>query len=187
MVLTSKVIEEAVKVVDSSQAQAIVIPEESFGEGFWSQVKAFERSFYLGDTNIEAPRFIQKKVFVQVGGYDENMVSGEDWDLKRRLVQNGVEIARINAKILHNEGKLTLKKTLAKKFYYGKKIRNFLGKNVPAYSQVSPLRLSFFKKPTKLLVNPTLTLALFLLKSLELGAAFLGLMTSLISRQKAKF
>ena len=60
---------------------ALIIPEESFGLGFWAQCKKLERSFYVGVDWMEAARFFHKDVFIKAGGYDENMVSGEDWDL----------------------------------------------------------------------------------------------------------
>src|SRR5258708_4868852 len=70
MELTPSVIESAVKRVEKEPGvAAVIIPEESVGNGYWAKVKAFERSFYIGDLSIEAPRFINKKVFLKVGGY----------------------------------------------------------------------------------------------------------------------
>ncbi len=185
MELTKDVIAESCDLVSQKpDVKALSIPEKSFGVGFWSEVKAFERSFYIGETDLEAPRFIEKKIFEKVGGYDEKLVAGEDWDLANRIKSSGVKIDRIHALILHNEGSLGLLKTAKKKFYYGRQIRNYLAKRNFTYSQVTPLRAAFFKSPARLLKNPGKTVGLFVLKSTEFAAGFLGLVDSLFSRQK---
>ncbi len=104
---------------------AIIIPEESFGDGFWAQCKRLERSFYLGNDAIEAPRFIEKKLFTSITGYDESLIAGEDWDLAIRLKESA-KISRIKERILHNEGKLKLGRTLQKKYYYAKQAKAYL-------------------------------------------------------------
>ena len=65
--------------------KAVIIPEESFGKGFWAQCKRLERSFYVGQDSIEAPRFFDKGLYLQLGGYNEAMSGGEDWDFTRRI------------------------------------------------------------------------------------------------------
>jgi glycosyltransferase involved in cell wall biosynthesis len=181
MELSPAVIEGAVdKVEKEPTVKALIIPEESVGSGYWSRVKAFERSFYIGDESIEAPRFIDRKVFLKVAGYDADLIAGEDWDLHRRLRKEGVKIGRVGVIIYHHEGHLTLKKAISKKFYYGTKIKWYLRKRQFTYSQVTPFRINFLKKPGKLLANPTLSLGLVILKSSELTAAGIGLLGSLI-------
>lgn len=185
MKLDKRVISDLVRSIkDDKDIRAIIIPEESFGQGYWARVKAFERSFYLGDDQIEAPRLIEKEIFQTVGGYDETMVAGEDWDLHRRLKKVGAKISRIKVPIYHNEGDLNLVKAIGKKYFYGTKISAYFKKNQPQFSQVSPLRVSFVKNFGRLIKNPSLTLGLVVLKMAELVAAAIGLLVSLISRQK---
>jgi glycosyltransferase involved in cell wall biosynthesis len=188
MELTPNVISEGERlVIEDKSIKAVAIPEESFGEGFWASVKAFERSFYLGEEKIEAPRLIDSKSFEVVGGYDENLVAGEDWDLRNRLEAKGIRIGRIKRLIRHNEGRLSLLGSAFKKYYYGRHIKRYLAKGQYSFTQVFPLRAAFFRNPSKLIRNPDKTIGLLILKGVEYAAAAFGLVGSLISRQEKKF
>src|ERR1700687_2435860 len=59
MVLADNVVSEAV--LSAKLANAVAIPEESFGEGFWSACKVFERTFYTGDPLVSAARFFRRQ------------------------------------------------------------------------------------------------------------------------------
>jgi glycosyltransferase involved in cell wall biosynthesis len=156
----------------------LVIPEESFGQGFWAQCKRLERSFYAGVSWMEAARCFRAGAYRQAGGYDASLVSGEDWDLSRRVEKFGV-LGRINELIYHNEGRISLWKTLRKKYYYAQHARAYLIKN-PVVSkmaaQVGPLQRYklFLSRPRRLLSNPILGLSMLLMKTAEFVAGGLG-------------
>ncbi len=124
MELSNEVIAECVVKASEQTVTGVIIPEESFGVGFWAQCKRLERSFYVGVEWMEAARFFRKEILEQVGGYNEDMVSGEDWDLSQRVEAEG-KVLRIKSFIYHNEGRLSLIRTLKKKFYYAKKIATY--------------------------------------------------------------
>lgn len=179
MRLSEMVIENCVKnISEDLSVQGIIIPEESFGEGFWAQCKKLERSFYVGVSWMEAARFFRKDAYIQAGGYDENMVSGEDWDLSQRVEKFGT-IGRIENFIFHNEGKISLWKTMRKKFYYAQKFSKYLTKNQKegkARSQTGILmryRL-FFSQPWKLFKNPFFGLGMLFMKTCEFGFGGMG-------------
>src|SRR3989344_5031703 len=117
MKLDKNVIDECRGFIKKSDIKALIIPEESIGEGFWAKCRQLEKKCYLGDDRIEAARFFEKKAFWNVGGWDEKMVSGEDWALTRRI-RSKYRIGRIESSIYHNEYKLTLWRAIKKKFYY---------------------------------------------------------------------
>jgi glycosyltransferase involved in cell wall biosynthesis len=173
MQLSEKVIEKAVAKIQADNAVGIIIPEESFGEGFWAQCKKLERSFYVGVEWMEAARFFRKNAFIQAGGYDANMISGEDWDLSQRIEKIG-EIGRINEFIFHNEGKISLWKTIRKKFYYAQQFSAYLKKNEKSGKTNSQTGIMsryglFFSHPIKLFRNPFLGLGMLFMKTCEFG------------------
>ncbi len=180
MELLPDVIAECVACVDDD-TQAVIIPEQSFGTGYWAQCKRLERSFYNGRDDIEAARFFAKDVFTQIGGYNADMVSGEDWDLSSRA-RKITNAARTSAHIRHNEGHLRLGKTLQKKYYYAGLARTYLSANVSGSkltSQQGPLQRYklFLSHPVRLMRNPFLGVGVLFMKTAEYAAGAAGYYT----------
>jgi glycosyltransferase involved in cell wall biosynthesis len=179
MELTPHVLESAVDAMEQTPTPAgAIIPEESFGVGFWAKCKALERSFYVGVPWIEAARFFRRQVYLDLGGYDTTLVAGEDWDLSHRAQKLG-RIAHIQEFIRHNEGHLTLRDTLRKKFYYAQHAKAYLARN-PEHSkvaaQVGPLQRYklFFSKPGRLFHRPLEGLGMLYMKTSEFAAGAMG-------------
>jgi glycosyltransferase involved in cell wall biosynthesis len=173
MVLSKGVIGSCVQAMASHpNAAGVIIPEESFGVGFWAQCKKLERSFYVGVDAIEAARFFGKAAFEKAGGYNEALISGEDWDLSDRIEALG-NIVRIGDFIYHNEGRISLGKTLRKKHYYARQARAYLShsKGVTGSRKRTGGILSryalFFSQPGKLLKNPVRGCGMLFMKTCE--------------------
>ena len=127
---------------------------------------------------MEAARFFAKKDFEKVRGYDENLTSGEDWDLSQRIEKLGT-ITRINDLIYHNEGKISLLKTIKKKFYYAKNFTKYANKNndqIKFKKQTGIINRYklFFSQPIKLFKNPVLGVGMLFMKTCEFGFGGLG-------------
>lgn len=189
MILEKDVVLECVNLVKNNKTvKAVVVPEKSIGQGFWAKCKALERSFYVGVPWMEGARFFSRKVFQEMGGYDETNTGTEDYDLPQRIKGKYGEksIANIDEFILHDEGKLSLITVLKKKFYYGQKLDVYKKGNVQYYKKQSSVvnrYLLFFSKPKKILHNPILGLGLFFMKTSEFAALGMGY----LFRKKYKF
>ncbi|HUB93729.1 MAG TPA: glycosyltransferase family A protein [Verrucomicrobiae bacterium] len=160
------------------KAHGVIIPEESFGKGFWAQCKRLERSFYVGVDWIEAARFFDRQTYMSVGGYGENMVSGEDWDLSGRIAATG-PLLRVKPFIHHNEGELKLWRTLKKKVYYARQARVYLAKNdvgSKLTTQAGPLQRYrlFFAQPRKLFKDPLTAVGMLFMKTCEFAFGAVG-------------
>lgn len=180
MILDKNVVKECVDIMfKKPQLKAVVIPEQSVGEGFWSKCKALERSYYVGLSWMEGARFFPRKVFQEMGGYDEKNTGTEDFDLPQRIKKKYGEnsTGRIKSFISHDEGKLSLKKTALKKFYYAQNLNIYKKENYDYYlKQSNPiLRFAlFFSHPTKLFSNPLMGVGLLFMKSSEFFFGGLG-------------
>ena len=68
MVLDPEVVDEGARILASSAVPAVVIPEETVGEGFWTACRSLERDCYNGDDTIEAARFYTRAAFAEADG-----------------------------------------------------------------------------------------------------------------------
>src|SRR3989344_9602551 len=166
MKLSKSVIQECVEGMEQAPyIQAIVIPEKSFGYGFWAACKTFERSFYTETPWMRAVRFFKRSSYEAIRGFDSSMIAGEDFDIHNRIKKTfGTQaIGTISAEILHNEGDLSLNALMRKKFYYGGHIRQYRDKayNKHAYRKQATMEhrfMLFTSHPKKILLHPIIFL-----------------------------
>jgi glycosyltransferase involved in cell wall biosynthesis len=187
MVLEPTVVSECVEAAQSG-AGSVVIPELSFGEGYWTRCKALERACYLGDDTIEAARFFTREAFERAGGYDESIPAGpEDWDLHERVRASGARVERTDALIWHNEGRLRLRETMATKFYYGRGTGVYVRRHPTlARRQLRLFRPAFVRHWRKLARQPLIGAGMLVMKGFELGAGAAGLWSARIDGRRAR-
>jgi glycosyltransferase involved in cell wall biosynthesis len=156
-----------------TQVQSLVIPLRSVGDNFWARCRALEKDLYVGDPDMEAARAYRRTAFEKVGGYDEGLHAGEDWDLSERVIKAGGAMGRINAELIHDEGWVDLRQLLVKKSYYGGTLVRYVRKH-PGLAARQIVRLAFVRNARMLLRDPLLGLGLLLMKLLEFVAALIG-------------
>ncbi len=147
MVVAPQVARQALESIDAGAA-AVIVPEDSFGEGAWAAVRRFERSFYEGDDRVEAARFFDRAVFDRLGGFDESLNAGEDWDITIRVREVG-DIARVLGRIGHDEGRITYRQACSKKASYAQGLQAFANKNGRTALR-SALDRPYLKRPWRL-------------------------------------
>ena len=185
MVLEPSVVSDCVRAT-SGGAGSVVIPEVSFGEGYWTACKALERACYVGDDTIESARFFTRAAFDRAGGFDESIPAGpEDWDIHERVRASGVRVERTSARIWHDEGRLTLRQTMATKFYYGQSAAVYMRRHAGvARKQARLIRPAFVRHWRQLARHPLLTAGMFVMKALELAAGATGLLNARLAARR---
>lgn len=189
MVLTSNIVDECVKKMELNAKEGVgglIIPERSFGSGFWVKAKILERKINEGKEYFEAARFFPKKIFQEVGGYDEHLTGPEDWELPERI-SHRYKIARIKNHIKHNEGRHTLIGLAKKKYYYGLSAHKYLQKHHK--SLINPrtvyfLRSGFYTNWKVIFYDPLLYLGMWLMLVVETIGGGLGYLMGRLAHEK---
>jgi glycosyltransferase involved in cell wall biosynthesis len=117
----------------------------SVGHGIWGKSIALQERFLAHDSTIQTVRFIKKKAFLKLGGFDKMLVIGEDLDLYARLREGKFRVGYSNAIEWHIGEPETLRDISRRSFYYGKGVRSFFMKRgTSGVHQLSPFKPSLF-------------------------------------------
>jgi glycosyltransferase involved in cell wall biosynthesis len=152
---------------------AVIIPERSFGTGFLASCRVLEKSLYVGQDDVEAPRAFRTEVFDLVGRWDETLTAAEDWDLADRTRAAGVAIARVSSWIWHDEGKISLRAQFTKKRYYGRWVAEYLSRSPEARRHLG--RPGLLSQAPTLLRTPVRAGGLVVLKTVETAGLVTGM------------
>ncbi len=144
MVLEATVCSEVLDALDAAGAMgrpgAVVVPERSFGDGFWAACRALEKRIVDGDPRTEAARAFGVELLRDIGGWAEDLTAGEDWDLTDRAVAAGALLTRTRAVIHHDEGRPTLRGVFRKKRYYGQWMAAYQARSRERVGGAHPVR-----------------------------------------------
>jgi len=183
MELTKYVVEEAVDLCQKG-CSAVIVHEDSFGEGVWARAKNLERRCIWGDDTQEAPRFVVKQVWDKLGGLDESLGGGgDDWDLFEKLKEGNYKVSRIKSLVMHNEGKLSLIKLIKKRFMYGRDSIKYVQKR-PKLALLSyfPLKKCYIISWREFIKRPIDTVFFIIMRSSEYIAAAIGVAYSVYKK-----
>jgi len=113
----------------------------SLGRGVWGKSIELKERFLADDPTIQTARFIRRSVFLKVGGFDEDLVIGEDLDLYRRLQESHFRVGESSAIEWHVGEPETFREIVARSLYYGRVVKKYLNKRGGfAVRQLSPLK-----------------------------------------------
>lgn len=171
MTLTKEAVSECLEIVSANPKSIIAINEEAVGKNFWAKALALEKRCYQREVGfIHSARFYPKKTFIKLGGYDKNLVAGEDWDLTRRFKKLGFKLAMTKKSyVIHHEPDISLYKMLKKEVYYLKNIKKYARKNQKVFKyQKNPLyRISIYLNSWQILLpHPLLSIGFIFYKFL---------------------
>ena len=183
-ILEPTIIEEAIKKCEKEGFDAIAVHNTSDPTvSFWSKVRKLERDCYKDDELNIAARFFKKEIFKIVGGFNESLVAGEDYDFHNKLLEKGFKIGRIEAQEIHIGEPKSILEIAKKHYYYGKTIGEFMKTNPKrGLKQLSPIRPSFIKNWKKFVKHPILTIGFIIYQLVRYFSAGLGFLVSKVRK-----
>jgi len=182
VVLSPNVVGECVKKCELENCNAVATywgPETSIS--FWAKVRKLEKDSYKYDIHRNVARFYQKNVYMEIGGYNEDLVSGEDYDIQNRIIEKNYKICFAKSEGFHLGEPKSIIEIINSNYRYGKTVIHFLRYNkTKGIKQMGPFRKSLFKNWENFLRNPILTIGFLIYYFLIYFATFLGILHSLI-------
>lgn len=176
-VIEPMVIEDCVRTCESGYDAIAVHNDSDSSVSYWAKVRNFERRMYKNDELIVGARFFRADAFNAIGGFDEHLIAGEDYDIHNRLLRKGFKIGRIASGERHLGEPRSLKEIAEKSWIYGKQLTAFLDKNRDrGVKQLNPLRAAYLRNWKRFLSEPTTALGFILMQAVKYtvgGTAFL--------------
>ncbi len=175
-VLDEDLVKKSIEKMLDRDADGIKIPNLAIARTFLGKCRALEKLMNIGEDIVEVPRFMKKDVFLRLGGYDENLTAGEEWDLGMRFDAKGYRAVRITEVAeWHIDEPQDLKKIMLRALYYGSSVYGYVRKNPnKAMIQYLPIRVFWLKKWRKHTRYPLNLLGLICMKNIEYFAATMG-------------
>lgn len=178
-ILEPSVVFEAVQICEKGYDAVVIHNTSHPAISYWSQVRKLERDCYYLDPKHVAARFMRKDIFMKVGGYDEGLIAGEDYDLHLRLLLTGAKIGWCKSIEYHIGEPKTLNEIIVKHIYYGKYILNYIRKNfMIRLLQLSPFRRSYVRNIRAFITQPKLLLGFIIYQYVRYASALAGLLSS---------
>lgn len=179
MVLRPDVVSSALAAAQAHGADAVFVPEVSFGEGFWTACRALERRCYEDEPLIESPRLVRRSWLEASGGFMTTVAGQEDAELRMRLLASGAAMTRSIGVIEHDEGRLTLRGILDKRMYYGQSIPAYMAATPGGVNRQMRATLRAYVRHRRMLArDPAHAAGLLLMRGLEVLAYGAGAVRS---------
>ncbi len=162
-------------------AEAVVVPVLPHPNGpnnFWVSCRMLEQKMLLDDMVNVSPRFIDRDIFLNVGGYDEAIVAFEDYDLHNKLLRSGHHVSSLQDSALWHLGEASsLGEVVVRMVRYGKtgSLGSFTNKHgLKGLKQISIIRPSFFRHRNYFVTDPSHFIGIFIMKIVQTFSVAVG-------------
>jgi len=184
--LDSNVITECMHLVQQG-ADAVVVhnsPDEA--AGFLSKIRRFEVDMYKYDLTYSSARFVRLSTYLAIGGLDEELTAGEDYDFQNRLTKLGVVVAFADAEALHLGEPRSIWPLLEKYFWYGGELRRYRHKNVPeSREQLAFFRSAYFRHWKQFFRHPVLGVGFIFYHGIKFAVGGAGYLSSALRQTRS--
>lgn len=153
----------------------MALPERTIGPGFWTACRALERECYLDAPLLHNPRLIRRELLLDDGGFALSMSGPEDADLRLRMRSAGQRIELADVLVDHDEGRLTIRDIMSKRYYYGRSLPAFSAEHDGAVAgQGRAVTRAYARSWRRLARRPVHTVGMLGMRGVEAGAYLWG-------------
>ena len=121
---------------------AVVVHNTPRVVGRLSRIRKFEVDMYKYSLDHSAARFLTRSLYRKIGGYNETLTAGEDYDFQNQLSAHGATIGFAHLECVHLDEPTDLLPHLKKYYYYGLDFHHYLRLN----RERGSTQLAFFRR-----------------------------------------
>jgi glycosyltransferase involved in cell wall biosynthesis len=151
--LAPTVVEECVATALQGHDAVVVHNSPDVAAGRLARIRKFEVDMYKFDLAHSAARFVDAELFRRIGGYDEAITAGEDYDFQNRLTAAGATTGFVDSEATHLDEPTSIFPHLRKYFLYGRDLRNFVELNGQT-AQLSFVRSTYVRNWRRFASHP---------------------------------
>jgi glycosyltransferase involved in cell wall biosynthesis len=175
-VLEPDVIASCVDVAATGADAIVVHNSPDVSVGWIARLRKFEVDMYKGDLTHSSARFVKKTVYESMGGFNEAITAGEDYDFQNRLTKAGYVTGFIDPEAVHLGEPTNLWKHLVKYFEYGKGFAVYRAANpVASKHQLQFVRNVYLRNWRRFFRHPLLGGKFVIYSALKFGFGAAGL------------
>jgi len=182
-VLEPYVIQQCVDKINAGFDAVVVHNTPDASVSWIAKIRKFEVSMYKYDITHSSARFLRRDVYENIGGFNERITAGEDYDFQNRLNRAGYKTGFIEAEALHLGEPKKLWPHLKKYYDYGKDFVHYQDANKSeSGEQLGFFRNVYFKNWRQFVESPALGLGFIFYNSFKFGAGGLGYLVGKIKK-----
>lgn len=174
-ILPPTIIAEGVSLLETryDMAEFGWLPDESIS--FWAKVRHADLSCFIADAKGVGPCFFRTQDFLDMGGNNESLVAGEDYEFSKRVAQKGFRIGLTKSVMTHLGEPKHLREVVRKDVYYGRHLRKSLATG--SGKSFSPLRGRYWRHRDNFFRRgPLITFGFALYEMVRYQSALVGML-----------
>lgn len=186
-VLDRKVVEECVAKAAEGFDAVVVHNSPDVRVSWIARIRKFEVDMYKYDITHSSARFVRRDVYQAIGGFNEKITAGEDYDFQNKLMRAGYKTGFIDAEALHLGEPKKLLPHLKKFYDYGRDFIHYKSANAEeSKKQLSFGRSVYLKHWRQFVKQPIIAIGFTLYNIAKYGAGGAGYVSARIGSKAAK-
>jgi len=185
--LHESVVESCVEETNRGFDAIVVHNSPDVTVGWIARVRKFEVDMYKYDLAHSSARFLRREVFLSVGGYNEEVTAGEDYDFQNRLTKAGFRTGFVEPEALHLGEPTSFWKHMRKYYGYGQDFANYRRANrAESKTQLRFLRPVYLRNWSKFVRHPLLGIAFIAYNCSKYAFGGAGLLVAQMRSNRAR-
>jgi glycosyltransferase involved in cell wall biosynthesis len=183
-ILEKEVVNECVNKIKDGFDDIIVHNSPDIRVSWIAKVRKFEVDMYKYDITYSSARFVKKEIYQKIGGFNEKITAGEDYDFQNKLNKYGFKTGFIKSEALHLGEPVSFWKHMIKYYKYGKDFVNYTKYNKKeSFKHLFFLRSVYIKNWKFFIIHPLLGISFIFYHFLKFGFGGVGYIVSKINKK----